>query len=133
VEINEWYPSLHREAQSQGLMVIGIGPTISISQEAVRSHRVIIGWLFSFDDRHSGDAEWDLSKKAWLEDSLRTEKRHALSFMNESLLEELTRDGTVVWKEAQLFFEEPKRRKADGSVSGVHWCPHSMCRRPEYG
>jgi hypothetical protein len=87
VEIDQRYPFRHREAQSYVFMMVGIRSTIPISQEAIRPYRVIVRSLFSFDLRNGGDGEWDLPKKARLEDSLWAEQRHTLSFIKESLLE----------------------------------------------
>jgi hypothetical protein len=119
VEVDERHPSLHREPQTDVLVVPGIGPAVSVPQQAVFSESIVVRSRLAFDDGHSCDAEWHLVQDARL-DSLRSHQGNSVTFVHEALLEDLTCEDTFVGSESSLFLQKPEGGEPDLRVDVVH-------------
>jgi hypothetical protein len=116
VEVNERDLALHREPQADVLIVLRIGPSVSIPKQAVFAEGVIVRAGLPFDHRDGRDAEWDVGQHTRLEDALWAHERHALAFVDEPADEKLPWEDTFVTCEPPLLFEESERGQSDLGV-----------------
>lgn len=114
MQIDQWRPLLHRPSQAGIIGMARICPAITVSEEAIRPHLIIIRpWRISnYRDRR--DAQGDSRKNGGLEYALGTDQRN--SFFPESEPSLQQRSGQDFTMNLYLLSQEFKGRKPDVAV-----------------
>jgi hypothetical protein len=72
MEVDKRHLALHRQSETDVLMMARIRAAIAVSQQTVVAKRVIVGTRLSLDDGNRRNTERNRLKHSWLEDTLRT-------------------------------------------------------------
>ena len=86
-QVHEWELALHRSAKPDVVMVERVRPSVAVPQEAVGTHRILVGPSLAFHDRDRCDAQGRVGQRCRLEDPLRSHEGHTLAVDVEALSE----------------------------------------------